>query len=101
MEKQKVLSLYVGLNDKNTLRQELNQKEAEKVILSILAGHGFDGATVFYSKGIYKGIVENTIIIELFEYTIQAVKLACEDIKKALNQECIALQEKVVDVEFI
>jgi PII-like signaling protein len=101
MEKTKVLALYIGLNDKDTLQQEMNQKEAEKVILSILGGNGFDGATVFYTKGIYKGIVENTVVIELFEYTLQAVKNACEEIKKALNQECIAIQEKIVEVDFI
>lgn len=101
MEKTTILALYIGLNDKDTLKQELNQKEAEKTILNILTSYGFDGATVYYSKGIYKGIEENTIIIELFEYNYAVVLKACEQIKTALNQECIAIQEKIANIAFV
>lgn len=101
MQKSTVMSLFIGLNDKDTLHQELNQREAEKIILNILENNGFDGATVTYSKGIYKGIIENTIVIDLFQYTYNQVKKACEDIKIALNQESIAIQEKIANIEFI
>ena len=89
--------LYVGLNDKDTKTQKIDTLSAYNLTNNILLNY-VEGATVTQSKGIYKHnngnvIIENTLIIELLFTDNNTVNKIANDLKKALNQESIAIQK--------
>ena len=89
--------LYVGLNDKDTKTQKIDTLSAYNLANNILLNY-VEGATVTQSKGIYKHnngnvVIENTLIIELLFTDTATVEQIANDLKKALNQESIAIQK--------
>ena len=89
--------LYVGLNDKDTKTQKIDTLSAYNLTNNILLNY-VEGATVTQSKGIYKHnngnvVIENTLIIELLFTDNDTVNKIANDLKKALNQESIAIQK--------
>ena len=89
--------LYVGLNDKDTKTQKIDTLSAYNLTNNILLNY-VEGATVTQSKGIYKHnngnvVIENTLIIELLFTDTTIVEQIANDLKKALNQESIAIQK--------
>ena len=62
-------TLYLGLNDKDTKKQEIATIEAYKITTNLLTSYT-DGATIFEANGIYKHndgniTIEKTLKIEL------------------------------------
>lgn len=49
----KKYTLYCGLNDKDTRRQEISTLEAAKMVRNACMSYA-DGATIFEADGIYK-----------------------------------------------
>lgn len=99
----KKFTLYVGLNDKDTKKQEISTSEAENLVNYVLLNH-VEGATIFQAKGIYKhengmSVVENTLRIELLFTDVETVKKIVEILKDLLNQESIAVQIETIDSE--
>ena len=45
--------LYLGLNDKDTKKQEINTIEAQKIVKNVVSNY-CDGATIYECQGIYK-----------------------------------------------
>lgn len=91
------VNLYIGLNDKDTKRQELSNLEAKAEISAILFKHFPYGFTLQECQGMYKHndgtvVCENTIKVILFDYNIGLVPDAVKDLKEKLNQECIAVE---------
>lgn len=82
-------TLYVGLNDKDTKKQEINTLEAYKIINTLLLNYT-DGATIFEATGIYKHedgtfTTEKTLRIELLFVDRAVVLEIVEQLKKILN----------------
>ena len=97
--------LSVGLNDQTTKRQEITMTAAKRYIERACLKYT-DGATVYNANGIYKHangqkVNEKTIRIELYNANIERVKALCADIKKALNQESIAVERQKIISEFM
>ena len=102
------ITLFIGLNDKKTLKQEINTLEASKIISNIMSNKKLD-CTISEAVGVYtmqdlkKVTIENTLRVELLfcnkENIIQSGVI--ETIKKALNQESIAMQYEIIDSELI
>lgn len=95
-------TLYVGLNDQNTRKQEYTTEKAKRIISRILANNNIGGATFLKAEGLYTYITdnktekENTFKIEILFANKKQVNNAISQIKKALNQETIAVvREKV------
>lgn len=93
--------LYVGLNDKDTKTQKIDTLSAYNLTNNILLNY-VEGATVTQSKGIYKHqngnvVIESTLIIELLFTDKNTVETIANDLKKALNQESIAIQKQVIE----
>lgn len=95
-------TLYVGLNDQNTRKQEYTTEKAKRIISRILANNSIEGATFLKAEGLYTYITdnktekENTFKIEILFANKKQVNNAISQIKKALNQETIAVvREKV------
>lgn len=89
-------TLYIGLNDKDTKRQQLDNLEASKIVQNILT-EKTGGGTIYNATGVYKHedgtvIIENTLRVEIVAAALEAVREAITIIKTALNQESIILQ---------
>lgn len=100
------VNLYIGLNDKDTKRQEITNLDAKAEISAILFKHFPNGFTLQECQGMYKHedgtvVCENTIKVILFDYNIGLVLDAVEDLKLKLNQECIAVEHIKTTVNFI
>ena len=98
-------TLYIGLNDKDTKRQQLDNLEASKIVQNILT-EITGGGTIYNATGVYKHddgtiIIENTLRVEIVAAALEAVRKAIEFIKTALNQESVILQTERVESVFI
>ena len=98
-------TLYIGLNDKETKCQQLDNLEASKIIQNILT-EITGGGTIYNATGVYKHddgtiIIENTLRVEIMAAALDAVKEAIKTIKMALNQESIILQTERVESVFV
>ena len=63
--------LYVGLNDKDTKKQEIPTKKAIDIICKCLAKQGITGMTEYLGNGVYTHTdgtktIEKSYIIEMF-----------------------------------
>lgn len=78
---------YIGLNDKDTHRQELKTSQAIEVLVKTFKELGVENYSYSFITGVYKGEVENTIKLELVDGVLcnQTVR----KLRKAFNQECI------------
>lgn len=79
-------TLYVGLNDKDSKKQEISTLEAYKIINKLLLNYT-DGATIFEATGIYKHddgtfTTEKTLRIELLFIDRAVVLEIVEQLKK-------------------
>jgi len=94
-------TLYLGLNDKDKKQQLISTLEAYKIANNILLSYT-DGATVFEANGIYKHdsgdyTIEKTLRIELLFTDTNTVNKIVNDLKRAFNQETIAVQKQKID----
>lgn len=94
--------LFIGLNDKNTLTQEISTQEARGIIARVCGDCTLSEAAGVYtmqSNGVQ--VSENTIVCDLFGRTWSEVVGICEALKIALNQESIAVMEVKNPTTFI
>lgn len=98
--------LYVGLNDKDTKKQEIPTEKAMDIICKCLAKQGIYGMTENLENGRYihkDGTItmEKSWVIEMFFVERVQIINAISDIKTLLNQEAVVLCEKEVKSELI
>lgn len=87
--------MSIGLNDKDTKKQEMETATAWDTIIQVLQANAIEGATVYEARGIYKLEAENTARVEILDFngdSYDNIISAITDLKTALNQECIALE---------
>lgn len=101
----KKFTLYLGLNDKDTKRQEISTLEAYKIANNIICQY-VDGATIYEAQGIYKHddgtiVFEKTLRIELLFVERDIVEKIANMLKVALNQESVAMQYENIESELI
>ena len=92
----KKVTMYIGLNDKDTKQQKISTIEAYKMCQNVFADF-FGGSTIFEGKGTYthengQMVFENTLICIVYTDDIEGVKKAATTIKTVLNQESIAIE---------
>ena len=100
------VNLYIGLNDKDTKRQELTNLDAKAEISTILFRYFPNGFTLQECQGMYRHddgtvVCENTIKVILFDYNMGLVSDAVKDLKLKLNQECIAVERIETTINFV
>lgn len=100
------ITLYIGLNDKDTKLQEVSTLDAYKMVSNVIGV----GCTITEGRGIYKHddgtvVSEVSLVVELLDFdntlTKEWVKSKVEQIKTILNQESVAVQEQEVKSELI
>ena len=92
----KKFNLTIGLNDKDTKTQLYDDITAYKIVENILKQY-LDGYTILKAFGGYKHddgtfTQENSLRVEILFTTALQVKIICDKIKQALNQESIAVE---------
>ena len=101
----KKITLYVGLNDKDTKQQKITTLDAFKMLSNLCLVYT-EGATIYDARGIYKHddgtiIAENTLRIEIFDPIEQNIMPLIKTIKKALNQESIGIETTETISDFV
>ena len=102
----KKYTLNVGLNDKDSKKQEISEIESCSRIIESLNESLIDGYTIHNANGFYthengKQVNEKTIIVDIVGEKKEKILKACDSIKKKLNQESILIQEQNIESMFI
>lgn len=99
-------TLFVGLNDKDTKTQKIQTLEAYKILMNVLISVGYDGATVTESTGLYRHqdgqfTIEKSLVIDILFAEDEKTNKLIDILKRALNQETIALQTSVIESKLV
>lgn len=100
--------LTIGLNDKNTERQEVATADAKNLIANILLNHfNIFAFTMFECSGVYKMestsniVFENSIRVEIAtDNELTTADAIIDELKKALNQESIMMEKETKEIFF-
>lgn len=98
------ITLYVGLNDKDTKAQKIDTLEAVKIAENLVCDM-CGGGTIYNAVGVYTHddgtiITENTLRIELIDTAAAALDTLITALKAVLNQESIIKQTEVINSVF-
>ena len=99
-------NIYIGLNDKDSKKQEVSTRRAREEVIKILNANNIIGLTMYEVTGVFQhedGILtfEKSLKVELLEVKKEEVLKSIEELKTALNQESIMLEEEEKKVNFI
>lgn len=99
-------NIYLGLNDKDTLKQKIDTSKARKEVYNILLKNNIKAYTIYLVNGVFTNerneiTKEKTLKIELLDIKKDDVFKSIKEFKKVLNQESILLEEEVKKVNFI
>lgn len=97
--------VYLGLNDQESKKQEIDTETAMIKVSEYLADH-FDGATVYNGIGVYKHndgtiVRENSLIIELVYVEDQDVDKMINQFRAVFNQESVMKVKIACECDFI
>lgn len=87
-------TMYVGLNDKDTKQQEIKTEDAMKVVSKVVGDNTMQIVHGHYTHDNGEQVDETTLKVELLFKEFDEVKLYCQDLKRLLNQESIALSRE-------
>ena len=99
-------NIYIGLNDKDSKKQEVSTRRAKEKTIEILNANNITGLTMYEVMGVFKhedGFItyEKSLKVELLEVKKEDVLRSVNELKTALNQESIMLEEEKKEVNFI
>lgn len=92
--------VYLGLNDRETGKQEITTKNAIDMVKEIATQY-FEGATISTAIGLFNGKPEKTIVVYLTDTVDDQVKWFAEDLRDVFNQECVMIEKSMQNVAFI
>lgn len=98
------VTLYIGLNDQDSHKQEVDTHSALLFIRDCVL-KWFSGATIYEVNGIYKhkkkqGIAEKTFVVEVVKPQHSRMLHFIEQVKTQLNQETVLVVMQNVDCKF-
>lgn len=99
-------TLNIGMNDKDSMLQEISEIESCSRIIESLNESLIEGYTIYNANGFYTHengtrVNEKTIIVEIVNEKKEKILKACNSIKRKLNQESILVQEQNIESMFI
>ena len=99
-------NIYIGLNDKDSKKQEVSTRKAKQEVIKILNNNNITGLTMYEVTGVFKHdngtiVFEKSLKVELLEVEEEEVKKSIDELKKALNQESILLEKEEKEISFL
>ena len=99
------INFYIGKFDKTTHKQELSNEYILNAIHKTLTKHGVLGYTVISCKGCYTHDSGAIVREPSYKVTVCNIEISirqvCNELKLALNQECILVETYTSTVQFI
>lgn len=93
--------IYLGLNDKDTKKQEVTTLDAYKICVNICKECSISEMTGFYTHNNGEVVVEKSLKIEIFGKNGQEVKTLAEQLRVTFNQESVIVNKILTQTEFI
>lgn len=95
--------LHVGLNDKDTYKQKINDEKAMQIVTDITLKYT-GGCTIYKCEGLYKdtkgkATKENSLVIEIYGADSKEIKNIMDELLVSLNQESILVEKGDVTYE--
>lgn len=99
-------NIYLGLNDKDTLKQKIDTTKAKKEVYNILLKNNIKAYTIYLVNGVFTNekneiTREKTLKIEVLDIKKDDILKSIKEFKKVLNQESVLLEEEVKKINFI
>jgi hypothetical protein len=99
-------NIYVGLNDRQLLKQVIDSTKARNIVYKALLNSGIVAYTIYGVSGVFTNEIgkitrEKTLKIEILDTKKCKVLKAIKEIKKLLNQESVLLEMEKKDISFI
>ena len=95
-------TLFIGMNDKDTHKQELSLDEFKKRIANTLGDCTIkEGATGYYTHDNGVKVVEKSLEVTKFGGTKSSIVNLAKQLKQTLNQGAIILKTQVSKSDFI
>jgi hypothetical protein len=99
-------NIYIGLNDKEKLKQIIDTSKARKEVYNILLKNNIKGYTIYLVNGVFTNekneiTKEKTLKVEVLDIKKDDILRSIKELKKVLNQESILLEEEVKKINFI
>lgn len=99
-------NIYIGLNDKDSKKQEVATRQAKKKVIKILNNNNINGLTMYEVVGVFKHengqvVFEKSLKVELLEVKEEDILKSIQELKKALNQESILLEIEKKEISFL
>lgn len=97
-------TLHVGLNDKDTYKQKIDDEKALQLVTDITLKYT-DGCTIYRCQGLYKDTKgkttkESSFVIEIYGASSDEIKNIMDELLVSLNQESILVEKGDVTYEF-
>ena len=106
LTRERTYRLTVGLNDKDTCKQEISTKEAINIVINTIIRY-VSGYTIHIGNGGYvmnstsELVQEQSIIIDIMYAKQSKVIALADELKTSLNQESILYQEFTTPTAYI
>lgn len=98
----KKCTIYLGLNDKITKKQEIETPAAIEILARYLKDATITEATGFYTHDDGTFVVEKTLKIEKIDFPGEFdMERAAADLKQMFNQESVAVEFSEVDSQLV
>lgn len=99
-------NIYIGLNDKDSKKQEISTRRAKEEAIKILNNNNINGLTMYVVDGVFKHetgevVFEKSLKVELIEIKEEEVINSIKELKNALNQESILLEKEKKEIKFL
>lgn len=95
-------TLFIGMNDKDTHKQELSLEEFKSRISNTLGDCTIkEGATGYYTHDNGVKVIEKSLEVTKFGGTKRSIINLAKQLKQTLNQESIILKTQVSKSDFI
>ena len=98
-------TISLGLKDKDTKKQKITTRKAQKKLQKLLHISGLD-ATIYKANGLYthengQKVNEKTLRIDLYFAKEEKVIQFCQTLKTEYNQEYVALEKVAINSDLI
>lgn len=95
-------TLFIGMNDKDTHKQELSTEEFKERIANTLGDCTIrEGATGYHTHNNGIRVIEKSLEVTKFGGTKKSIVNMVKQLKQLLNQECIILKTQISKSDFI